>query len=181
MSFLTTLLIKAGLRNRDPLNCACGKITPATVNDVFPGEHCYMCGAYRCIYCLLRHPSGYHTYKGYELRNEGSCPGRCCRDYELTEVQPWKSWVDAEIAREALDATAANVRLVAIGWEGKQAPTLGKVLTSDNYDTWEEARYDLKLQAAEHGCREVWWVQRGFVTCLAGNHIYKQWFYTGTV
>lgn len=181
MAFLNTLLIKAGLRGRDPLTCVCGEITPAFVNDVLPGQPCYMCGAYRCINCLVRHPSGYHSYKGYELRTDGSCPGACCREYERTEVQPWKAWVDAEIARDALEAAAAKVRLVSINWEGKHTPTLDKVLTSDQYDTWEEARCDLKLQAAGHGCREVWLVQRHSVNCQSGNHIYKQWFYTGTI
>jgi hypothetical protein len=54
MAFLKTLLIKAGLRGRDPLTCVCGEITPAFVNDAHPGQPCYMCGAYRCINCLVR-------------------------------------------------------------------------------------------------------------------------------
>lgn len=46
---------------------------------------------------------------------------------------------------------AAKVRLVSLNWEGKHTPTLNKFLTSDQYDTWEEARRDLKLQAAPGG------------------------------
>lgn len=181
MAILKTLLIIAGLRDRDPLVCVCGKITLAFVNDVLPGQHCYMCGAFRCINCLVLHPSGYHSYKGYELRNDGSCPGACCRQYERMEVQPWKEWVDAEIAQDALEAAAAEVRLISFNWEGKHKPTLDKVLMSDQYDTWEEARSDLKLQTAEHGCREIWLVQRHPVTCQSGNHVYSQWIYTGTI
>lgn len=76
-----------------------------------------------------------------------------------TQVLPWKAWVDAEIAAwEALEAAAAKVRLVSLNWEGKHTPTLDKVLTSDQYDTCEEARRDLKLQAAPGGlvgCRGI--------------------------
>jgi hypothetical protein len=81
--------------------------------------------------------------------------------------------VNAEIARDTLEASAAKVR-------GKPAPILDKVLTSDQYDTWEHARYDLKFKQQSVATGRSGWC-RGIPLPASLETIYKQWIYTGTI
>lgn len=150
---ITTLRSFLGMH--EPEMCRCN----VTHREI---TYCLCCDAALCWVCGLLEQPDLH-YKGYTLDGGRVCNSvRCFKyflGYEDLVVKPWKDKIDED---EALSERARKVRIWTgknYDYKGPQNPRLDRRIVSEFCDDRAEADRDLQFQAAEHGCRAVYFVQ----------------------
>lgn len=137
---------------------------------------CLCCSKSVCGACSTEKAS--ESYRGDKISNGGHVCGRVCLNKINEGIQDSIKKAD-EVA--AFNTRVANVKLYSENYKGKQNIKFNKKISSDFFETKEEARDQLKKLSATNYSDNVWQVREDFKTNTNGNYHYREWMVTGVI